>query len=38
MIWIAVVVVVLLIAVAIYDLAQRQHAILRTLPVIGHFR
>ena len=38
MIWIVVVGIVLVIAIAIYDLTQRQHAILRTFPIIGHFR
>src|SRR5688572_14081028 len=38
MIWAVAVGVILVIAVAIYDLMQRQHAILRTFPVIGHFR
>jgi glutamate synthase (ferredoxin) len=38
MIWIVVVVVALLIAIAIYDLTQRQHAILRNFPIIGHLR
>ncbi|MCA8977767.1 MAG: FMN-binding glutamate synthase family protein [Planctomycetes bacterium] len=28
----------LLVGVAIYDLCQRQHAILRSFPIIGHFR
>jgi glutamate synthase domain-containing protein 2 len=37
MIWI-VAVAALAVAVAIYDLTQRQHAILRTFPIIGHFR
>jgi len=37
MIWIAVT-AALLIAAVIYDLTQRQHAILRTFPIIGHFR
>jgi glutamate synthase domain-containing protein 2 len=32
------VVVVALVAVLVYDLLQRQHAILRTFPIIGHFR
>ena len=27
-----------MVATAIYDLIQRQHAILRTFPLIGHFR
>jgi hypothetical protein len=30
--------VALVIAIAIYDLMQREHAILRTFPIIGHFR
>ena len=38
MIWIVAVAVVLVVAVAIYDLTQRQRAILRTFPIIGHFR
>ena len=35
---IAALVIVLLVVVAIHDLTQRQHAILRTFPVVGHFR
>lgn len=38
MIWIVAVMAVLLVAVAIYDLTQRQRAILRTFPLIGHVR
>jgi len=38
LVWISVGVVVLLVAVALYDLTQRQRAILRTFPIIGHFR
>ena len=38
LIWIGATVTVLLIGVVIYDLTQRQHAILRTFPVVGHFR
>lgn len=38
MIWIVAVVVALAIGIAIYDLTQRQHAILRTFPIVGHFR
>jgi glutamate synthase (ferredoxin) len=38
MISIVAVAVVLVVALAIYDLTQRQHAILRTFPIIGHFR
>jgi glutamate synthase domain-containing protein 2 len=37
-VWTAAVVTVLLVAVALYDLTQRQRAILRTFPIIGHFR
>ncbi len=36
--WILASVVGLLIAVVIYDLTQRKHAILRNFPIIGHFR
>ena len=38
LIWIGATVTVLLVGVVIYDLTQRQHAILRTFPVVGHFR
>ena len=38
MIWFVAAGIVLAIAIAIYDLTQRQHAILRTFPIIGHFR
>ena len=38
MTWIVAVSLVLVIAIAIYDLTQRQHAILRTFPIIGHVR
>ena len=38
MIWIVAIASVLLIVVAVYDLTQRQHAILRTFPIVGHFR
>ena len=37
-VWIAAAVTVLLVAVVLYDLTQRQHAILRNFPLIGHFR
>jgi glutamate synthase (ferredoxin) len=37
-IWIPAGVVALLVVVAIYDLVQTQHAILRNFPVIGHLR
>ena len=30
--------VLVLLAVTIYDLTQRKHAILRNFPIIGHFR
>jgi glutamate synthase domain-containing protein 2 len=36
--WVLVVVVVAVVAVAIHDLLQRRHALLRNFPVIGHFR
>ena len=38
MIWIVALSVALLVAIAIYELNQRQHAILRTFPIIGHLR
>ena len=38
MIWIGVIVIALVVGIAIYDLTQRQHAILRTFPILGHFR
>jgi glutamate synthase (ferredoxin) len=38
MIWIGALTAALLIAAVIYDLLQRQHAILRTFPIVGHFR
>jgi hypothetical protein len=38
MIWIAVLAVTILVGVAIYDVTQRQRAILRTFPIVGHFR
>jgi len=38
LIWIGGTLAVLLVAVLIYDLTQRQHAILRTFPIVGHFR
>lgn len=38
MIWILAAVIAVLIAVAICDVAQREHAILRNFPVLGHFR
>jgi len=36
--WILIGVVGFLLVVAIYDVTQRQHAVLRTFPVIGHLR
>jgi len=38
LVWIAVAAAVLLAAVALYDLTQRQRAILRNFPIVGHFR
>ena len=38
MMWVVAVAVALGIGIAIYDLTQRQHAILRNFPIIGHFR
>lgn len=38
MLWFLVPIAVLVVAVAIYDLVQTRHAILRNFPVIGHFR
>ena len=38
MIWLVTIGIVLLIGVAIFDITQRQHAILRNFPIIGHFR
>src|SRR6187455_218956 len=38
MMWVIAVVLGLIVVVAMFDLTQRQHAILRTFPVIGHFR
>src|SRR3954470_273073 len=35
---IGVAVIIVLIAVILYDVLQRQHAILRTFPILGHFR
>jgi hypothetical protein len=36
--WVLVAVVVLLLVVAVYDLVQRKHALLRNFPVVGHLR
>jgi glutamate synthase domain-containing protein 2 len=39
MVWLLVAVVVAFLAiVAVYDLAQRKHAILRNFPIVGHLR
>jgi glutamate synthase (ferredoxin) len=38
LVWIAAGATLLLVAVALYDLTQRQRAILRTFPIVGHFR
>lgn len=38
MIWVGAVLAVLLVGLIVYDLMQRQHAILRTFPIVGHFR
>src|SRR3954453_20985046 len=38
LVWVFAVVVILLIVVVLYDVTQRQHAILRNFPVVGHFR
>jgi glutamate synthase domain-containing protein 2 len=36
--WLGIAVLALVVVVAIYDLTQKKHAILRSFPVIGHFR
>jgi len=36
--WIGIVVAALLLIVAIHDLTQKRHAILRNFPIVGHFR
>jgi glutamate synthase domain-containing protein 2 len=36
--WVLVIVVVLLAVVAVYDLTQKHHAILRNFPIVGHLR
>ena len=38
LLWILVVIVVGLVALGVYDLTQRKHAILRNFPVVGHLR
>ncbi len=37
-VWLVLAVVVLVLGVAIHDLTQRNHALLRNFPVVGHFR
>ena len=36
--WIGIGLGALLVAVAIYDMTQKRHAILRNFPIVGHFR
>ena len=36
--WILAAIVLILVAVSVYDLTQRKHAILRNFPILGHFR
>src|SRR3954469_25011490 len=38
LVWVAAVLITLLVGVALHDLTQRQHAILRNFPLVGHFR
>src|SRR3954471_5387936 len=38
LVWVFAVLVILLVVVVLYDVTQRQHAILRNFPVVGHFR
>jgi len=38
LVWVFAVAVILLVVVVLYDVTQRQHAILRNFPVVGHFR
>src|SRR4051812_10774510 len=38
LVWVVAAVVILLVVVVLYDVTQRQHAILRNFPVVGHFR
>ena len=38
MLWLLVAVVAFLAVVAVYDLVQRKHALLRNFPVVGHLR
>jgi glutamate synthase domain-containing protein 2 len=36
--WVVVAVVAVVVAIVVYDLTQRRHALLRNYPIIGHFR
>src|SRR5215510_137613 len=36
--WLVIGVAAVLVAVVIYDLVQKKHAILRNFPIVGHFR
>ncbi len=38
LVWFAAAVIILLVAVVLHDVTQRQHAILRNFPLVGHFR
>ena len=38
LVWIFAAVIILLLAVVLHDMTQRQHAILRNFPLVGHFR
>src|SRR4051812_38416846 len=38
LVWVVAAVVILLVVVVLYDVTQRQHAILRNFPIVGHFR
>lgn len=37
-VWVSAVILGVIVAVVVYDLAQRRHAILRNFPIVGHFR
>ena len=36
--WIGLVILAVIVGIIVYDLVQRQHAILRNFPILGHFR
>ena len=36
--WVLIVIAVALLAVALFDIVQRKHTILRVFPIIGHLR